>query len=1080
MKNKKGLQNCIAFIMLAKKRSMTLTRNSLSPRVGLALALACCCRPLSAGDITWIGVGADAKLGTSANWSAIPTDGDSLTFGAGFVSGTTLSNEFFTSVGGLAFSDTLPEDGLALQGNGFTLGAGGLVNSNTTAGSHVTIDNDIIVGANQVWSTVNDPDAVVILSGNLSGTGNVTARSNEGSVVVPTLRLAGDNADYTGNIMVEGADKHRRGIYLAKPSSMTGGNIDIRTCNDSYLWIQGGSGQVYTFGIGTGPGQVQFPTYSIGGLALAGGDTTWDPGNGGDYTWVDTAGNLVSFTRPDSECYWLNVGNASGRLVLSGFNKSLRGAYTPHVRLLSGLSDDGTARALTVAGNTFPALLLELSRPATVGNLGGSIVLSGGFLSVSDMNQIFDGNLSIGSSSYAGIFVFNGLGWSAFAADRFDGYGSGANQWQLSSNQNQPSGFAARGTDVIIPNDTSAGLSSSTFDRNIRLGCRERQVDGEFYANAVVAIARDTVLSAARTYNIEHSGPGVTGPDTGRPAMVFSGDLSGAGSLRVSGSGNSALDVVGELALGGANTWSGGVSVDIGGGYFNSGPGGMHVGTSFVRFDGNDALPTGNGGSPAFLGALQRYNTDFAFGFLFAGGETERLYELPSGCRFMIGGMGGAPDPGTLGATAGQSKLRNSTVLVHVGRNDSEIQMGLLVRENGVLTLGDAGVGSVRFVSSAGQDANSAASPTAVIDATVKPKRSLVKYGTGLLVLGNVVYTDVVETADKSANFEWRIGRAAGNQGSQSYDDGAVRSVYGGTTTNSIEPLPVRLVGGVWEIDASAQVAEVTLLRPLGQNAGQSTWSKDTWSSTDSSGGGGFAAYGQPVVVDLDVAGASALTWDSTGNFVQNGDPLILGSRSANRRLTLIDNIALNNANREIRVVDNPDSDDDRAAIGGVLSGTGSAALTKTGDGVLELLAGVAHTYVGTTTVESGTLLVNGALDAQTFAVTVDDGGVLSGTGTINRPVVVAPGGMIAAMDAASATGLQINGDLTVSGLVGLRMPVLAYGRYVVATVSGTLDVSEASLEPFPKGFEGEMVVEGDTLVLKVGSDALETAIIIR
>jgi autotransporter-associated beta strand protein len=418
-------------------------------------------------------------------------------------------------------------------------------------------------------------------------------------------------------------------------------------------------------------------------------------------------------------------------------------------------------------------------------------------------------------------------------------------------------------------------------------------------------------------------------------------------------------------------------------------------------------------------------------------------------------------------------------VLVHDGNNSSAISMGVLVRDGGVLTLGDATAGPVRFVSSIGQSGSASSSPTTVSDAAASPKRSLVKFGTGLLVPKDVAYTDVAETADKSANFDWRIGRAVSNQGSQSYDDGAVRSVYSGTTANSIEPFPVRLVGGVWEIDALAQAGEITLSRPLGQNAGQVTWSRDTNTGSDYSGGGGFAAYGQPVIVDLDAAGASALTWNTTANFIQNYDPLILGSRSANRRVTLIDNINLDGATREIRVVDNPDSDDDRAAIGGVLSGTGSSALTKTGDGVLELLAGLTHTYAGTTTVSAGTLLVNGALNAQTTAVTVD-GGVLGGTGSIARPVTVNAGGMIVATSASSTTGLQVTGNLTVSGKVGVRVPVLAYGTYVVATVSGTLNAEAATPEDLPKGYKGKFVVDGGKLLFRVSVDATGTAILIR
>jgi autotransporter-associated beta strand protein len=76
-------------------------------------------------------------------------------------------------------------------------------------------------------------------------------------------------------------------------------------------------------------------------------------------------------------------------------------------------------------------------------------------------------------------------------------------------------------------------------------------------------------------------------------------------------------------------------------------------------------------------------------------------------------------------------------------------------------------------------------------------------------------------------------------------------------------------------------------------------------------------------------------------------------------------------------------------AITNIIGGTGG--LTKLGAGTLTL--GASNSYVGTTTVSGGTLLVNGTLGTNT--VTVATNALLSGMGTIGGSVLVQSGGII-------------------------------------------------------------------------------------
>jgi fibronectin-binding autotransporter adhesin len=149
----------------------------------------------------------------------------------------------------------------------------------------------------------------------------------------------------------------------------------------------------------------------------------------------------------------------------------------------------------------------------------------------------------------------------------------------------------------------------------------------------------------------------------------------------------------------------------------------------------------------------------------------------------------------------------------------------------------------------------------------------------------------------------------------------------GGGTSNLI------LDGGVLELAAG------NFMRSLGTTSSQVQFSE----------GGGFSAAGANRVVNL--GGANAQTTWGGGQFVPAGQPLILGSPSADATLDFQNPIDLGSVARTIRCDNGSASVDGQ--LSGILSGAGGG-LTVSGLGTLALSAD--NTYTGLTTISSGVL----------------------------------------------------------------------------------------------------------------------------
>ena len=179
---------------------------------------------------------------------------------------------------------------------------------------------------------------------------------------------------------------------------------------------------------------------------------------------------------------------------------------------------------------------------------------------------------------------------------------------------------------------------------------------------------------------------------------------------------------------------------------------------------------------------------------------------------------------------------------------------------------------------------------------------------------------------------------------------------------------------------------------------------------------------------------------------------------------------------------------------GVIQDGAGVVALNKTGSGT-QTLAGN-NTYTGATTIYSGSLLVNGSLHAGS-AVLIGAGATLGGSGTVHGAVsladptamiapgaggigalnvssLVLPGILATKLDASSASTLNVNGDLDVTG-ASVNFTLLATpaaARYVIASYSGSL-TGTLSSTTVPAGYTlGYDAVAKQIFLAKPGFDA--------
>ncbi|WP_186238331.1 autotransporter domain-containing protein, partial [Burkholderia gladioli] len=456
---------------------------------------------------------------------------------------------------------------------------------------------------------------------------------------------------------------------------------------------------------------------------------------------------------------------------------------------------------------------------------------------------------------------------------------------------------------------------------------------------------------AGTTVNL--GGNGLSFGDSGNE--TFGGTIAGTGGITKEGTGTATLT--------GANSFTGGATVNAG------------------------TLAIGAGGSLAAGGTVNLANTGTRFdlsgantpqtvgGLAGAAGSTVNL----GGNTLTLGGAGNTSFGGTITGTGGLVKAGTGSQTLGA---DSTYSGGttlgggtLVVGSNGAL-----GSGALTVSGPATLDTSAAVTLNNAVNlgntATIGGSQDLTLAGTvsgtgGLVKDGNAALT---------------------LSGSNTYS--------GGTTLNggSLALGNAQALGtGALTVNGGSLLLGSTTLT-LGSLDGAAGGTIDTGSGGLNVAGGG--TYGGALT------GAGSLTKSGTGTLTLTGDNSYAGGTTIAGGTLQVGNggtsgtLAGNVANAGSLVFNRSDD----TSFGGTVSGTGS--LTQAGSGQLTLTG--ASTLSGPTTVAAGTLNVAGSLAQST--VTVMNGGTVTGTGTIGG-LVVGNGATAAASQPGSS--LNVGGNLT-------------------------------------------------------------------
>jgi fibronectin-binding autotransporter adhesin len=995
---------------------------------------------------------------TNLTFSGVVTSPDDAGFtktGAGTLTLSNAANNFVGPVtvsAGLLSTGTLANGGLASG-----IGAGSNASANLVlqtgggleySGASTPTNRGFTLASGQGHVAVDQAATTLTDSGAVVGTGTLV-KDGAG-----TLVLSGANTYTGGSTITAGTLRAGSATAFGANGPMTvnaGATLDAATFPVN-IGALNGAGNVTLGGAGSGltingNGVWTGVISGVGGVTIASGRSQTMAGCGNSYTGVT---EILSSTLT-TDCL-ANGGQASGIGASSNAASNL---------LLGGtLIYTGASVTIDRGFQLIANSAINVSNAATTLGFTGPIVANGQIQKQGPGTLVLSGT----NANIIGTYVRGGI----LRAGTTNAFGSG---YLVTDN------LAGLSVDLNGFNTNASYLAGGgTAGGNINLG------------SGTLTVTSGSGLAAQATY---------------------AGAITGAGSF-VKNGGNI------EYLSGGASTYTGTTTIG-----------------SLAATGGTLAVNVlADGGMASSIGASSNAASNLVLNngtlqYLGAGNSTNRLFTLGPSSTLDASGSGAVQFTNT-GAVAFSGPANSAQVVAITGISTDNNSLALQITDNGTgktsvnksgtgtwilrnaastytgVTTISGGVLGVDHLNNGGQASSIGASSNVASNLVIGNGATLRYTGAGdttdrLFTLS--AGTSVIESSGTGAI-------VFSNTGSAAYAGNSARTLSLGGTNTGNNTMGGTIIDGLGGATTLAKNDAGTWLL-----TGTNTYSGNTVVNNGllQLGNGGTAGSIASATIIVDTAGTLGFdrsdtmtlagTISGAGDVVQSGTgTTVLTATETYTGGTTISagTLQLGNggANGSIvgNVVDNGTLAVDRSDVytfAGLISGNGG--VTERGSGTTVLTA--ANSYKGSSTVESGTLLIDGDQSAATGATVAQIGGTLGGKGTIGGDVAIADGGTLSPGDTGAAGTLTINGSLALSGgsamnyqfgqanVVGgtLNDLTVVHGNL---TLDGTLNVSATPGGSFGPGlyrivsYDGSLNDQGLTLgSTPAGSFQVQTSV---
>lgn len=546
-------------------------------------------------------------------------------------------------------------------------------------------------------------------------------------------------------------------------------------------------------------------------------------------------------------------------------------------------------------------------------------------------------------------------------------------------------------------------------------------IDGGVFSTA--SNSSYTIASSRTLYLGDHANSAIN-TATGRTLTVSSGLVNKTGET-----GNLVKQGAGTLSLVGANTYSG--STTISGG--------------ILRLFGSSSLSAGNYSQTISIasGARFRYdssaaqnlsgvisgagNVDIVSGTLTLSGANTLTgtYTVSNGGVLSLASNSalGTSSKLTLNSGAVIDNATNNNISISNGAKSITDSLTYLGTGNRTLTLGGTGATTLNIVDSAAAEFNVVSGELAFTSNTTASGISLEKWGNGTLSFTNLANNALTGITNINEG-TLRIVRNASLGDDITFDvkAGASLSLDGNLSwtgsyiLNNNSQL-IRQTTSVISANA-VYAANRTLTSADGLTNGQHTINSGVTitATSDLFGSTPSSAVEDRIVME------DASSIRSTGTYSINGNKGIMLQGAATIGASSGQTLTINSA----------------------ISGGESGALTIGGTNANGVVAlnGV-NAYLGTTTVSSGTLLINGSIGS-TQSVTVASGAAIGGSGSIagslhlNNGALLHIGSLGQSLSVAGA--ITFGGTFGIANLTGINWSTIDNGTYTLISTSQTFN----------------------------------------